>query len=297
MSETQKPILSVAIYTHRKVNKEAIEKKFLRKLINFFESKGVKHIHGDMRTLQLLDNEIPLMDEANPYHLKVGIGGDGILLRMIRNWHKKDRAMVGINFGTLGFLSELTPKNALEGLESIFSGEYTIDQRMILKAYVWRKNSEGRKEKIFRPYGLNEMVFGHGGLARLTNFNVKVDRRNLSKYRCDGLIFATPTGSTAYSMSAGGPIIYPRVDSILVTPVAAHSLSHRPILLPDSSRIHLDFDSRAHSISLTVDGQEHYNLEPGDEVTILRATRTAKFIRLKQSHYFKTLRNKMGWGE
>lgn len=250
-----------------------------------------------MRTVSLLKSDVPLIEQGRPYDLKIGIGGDGILLKMVRTWHKKDGAMLGINFGTLGFLSELTPQMALEGLEQIFKGHYETDERMLLKAYVWRKNAKGLKEKIFRPYGLNEMVFGHGGLARMTSFQVSVNRRRLSLYRGDGLIFSTPTGSTAYNMSAGGPIVYPHVDSVIVTPVAPHSLTHRPIVLPKKSRIHLKFDSRSHSISMTIDGQVHLSLEPEDEVTLLPATRSVRFLRLKQSHYFKTLRNKMGWGE
>ncbi|MDH3324336.1 MAG: NAD(+)/NADH kinase, partial [Candidatus Peregrinibacteria bacterium] len=230
------------------------------------------------------------------YDLKIGIGGDGTLLKMIRTLQKNDGLLLGINFGTLGFLSELNPQNAMCGIKKIIKGEFHIDQRLILKAFVWRKNSRGEKEKVFRSYGLNETVFGHGGLARLTNFHVKVDRRNLSTYRSDGIIFATPTGSTAYSLSAGGPIIYPTIESILVTPIAPHTMTHRPILLPSKKIIHLSFDGRVDSIAMTIDGQIHFSLKPTDEVTLQRATRTANFIRMKESHYFRTLRNKMGWG-
>ncbi len=140
------------------------------------------------------------------------------------------------------------------------------------------------------------MVFGHGGLARLTSFHVKVDRRNLTTYRSDGIIFATPTGSTAYSLSAGGPIIAPTVNSILATPIAPHTLTHRPIILPFDKVIHLNFDGRVDSIAMTIDGQIHFSLKPSDEVSLMKATRSAKFIRMKESHYFRTLRNKMGWG-
>jgi NAD+ kinase len=162
---------------------------------------------------------------------------------------------------------------------------------------VWRQNSRGQKEKVFRAYALNEIVFGHGGLARLTNYHVTVNRRVLSTFRSDGLIFATPTGSTAYSMSVGGPIISPHVNSILVTPVAPHTLSHRPIVLPPNNVFHLNFEGRFDSISMTIDGQIHFTLKPTDEVTVQAATRRARFIRMKKSHFFRTLRNKMGWGE
>ncbi len=287
---------SVAIYCHHKPAKEKIEIEFLNELLDFFKKKGVKKVSGDIRVVSMLKNKVPLINDDQRYDLKIGIGGDGTLLKMIRTLQKKDGLLLGINFGTLGFLSELMPERALKNIEKIFNGEFKIDERMLVKSFVWRKNNHEEKEKVFRAYGLNEIVFGHGGLARLTNFDVKVDRRILAMYRSDGLIFATPTGSTAYSLSASGPIIYPSIKTILVTPIAPHTLTHRPILLPPNKIIHLKFDSRVNSIAMTIDGQIHFSCKPTDEVTVQKATRTVKFIRLKKSHYFKTLRSKFAWG-
>jgi len=244
----------------------------MRELLRFFHAQGVQQVHGDIRTVSMLQNAIPLINDEKKYDLKIGIGGDGTLLKMVRTLQKKDGLFLGINFGTL-------------------------DERMLIKAFVYRKNERGKKEKIFRAYALNEITFGHGGLARLTNFNVKVNRRFLSTYRSDGVIFATPTGSTAYSMSAGGPIVSPQLQTILVTPVSPHTLTHRPILMPADRIVHLDFDSRVDAISLTVDGQIHFSLKSTDSISIQKATRSVKFIRLKESHYFRTLRNKLGWGK
>ena len=288
---------SVAIYCHNKPKKEKDETVFMRELLRFFHAQGVQHVHGDIRAVSMLQNAIPLINDEKKYDLKIGIGGDGTLLKMVRTLQKKDGLFLGINFGTLGFLSELTPHNAMDGLAKIFNGEFLLDERMLVKAFVYRKNERGKKEKIFRAYALNEITFGHGGLARLTNFNVKVDRRFLSTYRSDGVIFATPTGSTAYSMSACGPIVSPQLQTILVTPVSPHTLTHRPILIPADRVVHLDFDSRVDSISLTVDGQIHFSLKATDSIAIQKATRSVKFIRLKESHYFRTLRNKLGWGK
>ena len=286
----------VAIYCHNKPKKEKEETVFMREMLRFFHAQGVKTVHGDIRTVSMLQNTIPLINDERKYDLKIGIGGDGTLLKMVRTLQKKDGLFLGINFGTLGFLSELTPANSMEGLKKIFNGEFALDERMLVKAFVYRKNERGVKEKIFRAYALNEITFGHGGLARLTNFNVKVDRRFLSTYRSDGVIFSTPTGSTAYSMSAGGPIVSPKLDSILITPVSPHTLTHRPILVPADRVVHLNFDSRVDSISLTVDGQIHFSLKSTDSIAIQKATRRVKFIRMKESHYFRTLRNKLGWG-
>jgi NAD+ kinase len=290
-------IKSVAIYTHNKPSKEKEEAKFLKELLSFFRNKNVNRIHGDVRTVSLLKNNIKLIDDEQKYDLKIGIGGDGILLKMMRTLQKKDGFLLGINFGSLGFLSELQPDQAFEEIEKIFQGEFLVDERMLLKAFVWRKNEHEEKEKIFRAYAMNEIVLGHGGLARISNFHVKVNRRNLSTYRSDAVIFATPTGSTAYSLSVGGPIISPNLKCILVAPVAPHTLSHRPIVLPPKRVIHVNFEGRMETVSMTVDGQVHFSLKPTDELSIQTATRKARFIRMKQSHYFKTLRNKMAWGE
>lgn len=289
-------IRSVAIYCHNKPNKEKVETAFIRELVRFFHQNGARNIAGDLRTVSLLKNSIARIEDERTYDLKIGIGGDGTLLKMVRTLQKNDGLLLGINFGTLGFLSELTPANAFEALKKIIKGQYVTDERMLLKSFVYRENDEGYREKIFRAYALNEVAFGHGGLARLTNFNVKIDRRFLSTYRSDGLIFSTPTGSTAYSMSAGGPIVSPSVDATIITPVSPHTLTHRPILLPASKKIYLDFDSRVDAISMTIDGQIHFSLKSIDTVTMQQATRTAKFVRMRESHYYKSLRNKLGWG-
>ena len=287
---------SVAIYCHHKPEKEKIEAIFIRDMLRFLYKNGVKNIHGDVQTTSILKNTIPLINDEQKYDLKIGIGGDGTLLKMMRTLQKNDGLLVGINFGTLGFLSELNPQNGMDGLKKIFKGDFHIDERQLIKAFVYRKNERNKREKIIRAYALNEIVFGHGGLARLTNFNVKVNRRYLSTYRSDGLIFSTPTGSTAYSMSAGGPIVSPTIPTILITPIAPHTLTHRPILLPGDKVINMDFDARVDSIAMTIDGQIHFELKSTDELSLQKATRSAQFIRMKESHYYRTLRNKLGWG-
>ena len=289
-------IRSVAIYCHYKPEKEKAERAFVRELLRFFHANGVGHVCGDSRTVTMMYNGIPLVDDDKAYDLKIGIGGDGTLLKMVRTVHKNDGYYLGVNFGTLGFLSEFTPDNAIQHLDKILAGDFHIDDRMLIKAFAYRRNENGKKQKIFKTYALNEVVFGHGGLARLTNFNLRASRRFVTTYRSDGLIFATPTGSSAYSMSAGGPLVYPTLQTIVVTPVSPHALTHKPIVLPGEKIFHLDFDSRSETISMTADGQVYFALKSTDEVTIQKATRGVRFIRLRESHYFKTLRNKLGWG-
>jgi NAD+ kinase len=237
------------------------------------------------------------VESKKAYDLKIAIGGDGTILKIIGSIHKKDGYILGVNFGTLGFLSELTDENTLEFLEQIFLGNFSIDERILIKTFAYRREKGKRKEKIISEYGLNEASFGHSGIARLTSFHVKAGRRFLSTYRSDGIIFSVPTGSTAYSMSAGGAIIHPNLKVIQITPVSPHNLTHRPIILDAKNIIHLSFEGRSKDINMTVDGQKFYELKISDEVTIQRATRTAKFIRFHNSNFFKTLRNKLSWGK
>ncbi len=153
---------SIAIYCHHKPAKEKAEIEFLEELLEFFKKKGVKSVSGDIRVVSMLKNKVPLINDDKRYDLKIGIGGDGTLLKMIRTLQKNDGVLLGINFGTLGFLSELMPERAMKNIERIFRGEFKIDERMLVKSFVWRKNNHDEKEKVFRAYGLNEIVFFMG---------------------------------------------------------------------------------------------------------------------------------------
>ncbi len=138
----------IAIYCHYKPEKERAEAAFLRQLLRFLHSKKVK-VYGDVRTVSLLKNAVPMIDDEGKYDLKIGIGGDGTLLKMIRTLQKNDGLLLGINFGTLGFLSELNPENAMHEIKKIFQGRFHVDERMIIKSFVWRRNARGEKEKSF----------------------------------------------------------------------------------------------------------------------------------------------------
>ena len=290
-------IRSVAIYTHEKPEKSLEERDFIRQVLRFLQQRNVKKIHADSVTQNLLYGVLPPIEEAQRYDLRLAIGGDGTLLKLIPDIQKKDGLILGINFGTLGFLSELQPENSLAALENLWEGEFRVDERLLLKIFVYRKDEPGQKQKILHRYALNEVTLGHGGIARLSNFNVKSGGRFLSTYRSDGLIFATPTGSTAYALSAGGAIVSPEIRTIQIVPVSPHRLTHRPIVLPAKAIMHVNFDTRADTVSLTIDGQHFQSLLATDEVTIQKATRSARFVSFKGSHFFRVLRNKLNWGE
>ncbi len=219
------------------------------------------------------------------------MGGDGTILSVIRQMQKFNTPIFGINVGTLGFLSEIQPKDVGKALEKIFTGNYTIDHRPMVHVEIYR----GRTV-IEKMHALNEAVISHGNLARLINLKTTVDQRKLTTYHADGLIVATPTGSTAYSLSAGGPILYPSLGALILTPICPHSFTQKPIVIPDSKTIDIVVESRDRGISLTVDGQESVSLEYGDRVHI-RRDGVAQFVRLPMESFFNTLREKLHWGK
>ena len=236
--------------------------------------------------------------KADPYckdtDLVIVLGGDGTVLRTVRHLKSFDTLVFGINLGTLGFLSEVHPdyNKITATLDKVFNGEFTIDHRLMLEASVFRKNKE-----IASFLALNEFTISVDGISRLISLQTKVDDRKLTTYRADGLIIATPTGSTGYSLSAGGPIVYPTSPSIILTPINPHSFMQKPIVIPDHKKIKINLETKQEKGILTMDGQKKFNLEEGDEVRIKKYKESFKFVRLPGENYFRTIRNKLSWGK
>jgi NAD+ kinase len=226
-----------------------------------------------------------------PVDLVLVMGGDGTILSVIRRLKNKSTPIFGINMGSLGFLSEVQPNEIARTMKVIFKGDYTVDKRMMLDVEVVRG---GRKIKSFQA--LNEAVISQGTLARLLSLKTRVDDRKLTTYHADGLIVATPTGSTAYSLAAGGPILYPSLHAFIVTPICPHSFTQKPIVLPDHKKIEVTVDIDYPSIHLTLDGQESFPLKYKDAV-VIRKNGHAQFVRLPTESFFATLREKLHWGE
>ncbi len=223
--------------------------------------------------------------------LVIVMGGDGTMLSVIQRMRHFDTLLLGVNMGTLGFMSELQPEEAGRSLARLLSGDYTVDSRAMLLAEVYR---EGKCVKAF--HALNEVVVSQGTLARLIELRTRVDHRKLTTYQADGLIVATPTGSTAYSLSAGGPIVYPRLPCLILTPICPHSFTQKPIVIPDRKKISITLETDHEKINLTVDGQESITLRYKDEIRI-RSAGAARFLRLPAENFFETLRRKLHWGE
>ncbi|MBN2096642.1 NAD(+)/NADH kinase [Candidatus Peregrinibacteria bacterium] len=219
------------------------------------------------------------------------MGGDGTILSVVRSMREFETRIFGINIGRLGFLSEIPPIAINQTLAKIFRGEYTIDKRLMLHVEVVHD-----KKVIKTFHALNEAVISQGSLARLIHLRTRVNSRKLTMYHADGLIISTPTGSTAYSLSAGGPILYPTIDAFILTPIAPHSFTQKPIVIPAEKKIDITVASQHKRINLSIDGQESTTLEHGDEVRI-RRDGTAHFVRLPSESFFATLREKLDWGK
>lgn len=222
--------------------------------------------------------------------LVIVMGGDGTILRIVNQMKDLSTKFFGINMGHLGFLSEIPPVQIGKTLGRIFAGHYTIDKRIMLSVVVERD-----KKKINKFHSLNEMSITQGTLSRLLTLKARVNNKKLANYKSDGLIVATPTGSTAYSLSAGGPIVHPNVKALIITPICPHSFTHKPIVIPDDKLVDITVASDYSQMNLTIDGQQSMQLEYKDIIRIKRGG-FAEFIRLPNENYFQTLRQKLGWG-
>ena len=223
--------------------------------------------------------------------LVVVMGGDGTILRVIRKMKQFNTMVFGINLGRLGFLSEIPPAHIEKTLKKVFAGSYTLDRRPMLNVEIFRKG-----KMIHRTHALNDAVISQGTLARLIDLRTQVNGRKLTTYRADGLIISTPTGSTAYSLAAGGPIVYPTLPAFILTPICPHSFTQKPIVLPDWKKIEVTVESDFDKMTLTIDGQESVDLKYKDEVRVKRDG-IMNFVRLPSESYFHTLRDKLHWGE
>ena len=227
--------------------------------------------------------------------LIVLLGGDGTLIGMARRIANAgvDVPVAGVNFGSLGFLTEITLDELYPSLAAVLEGTAEIEERMMLKAHTERGGRVVADEFV-----LNDVVVTRAALSRIIELPVSVDGRGVMRVRADGLIVATPTGSTAYNLAAGGPIVHPVVDAVLLTPIAPHMLTNRPLAVPGTSRIAVEPDMNSHDeVFVTFDGQSGHALQAGDVVRICRAERPLRLVRSSSRSYFDVLRQKLKWGE
>lgn len=218
------------------------------------------------------------------------IGGDGTFLRAARTMARTGKPVLGIHLGGLGFLADVSMNDYKEKLTVFFEGNYKIENRGVLGAKVTFKNYS----KSY--FALNDFVIDKGRVLKMIQIRTFVDDDYLNTYRCDGLIISTPTGSTAYSLSAGGPIVVPKLNVITISPICPHSLSARPVVISADQKIRIDCHKLNSDVSLVMDGQQHVPLKNASYVKIEKADFTIPIIRFDRDSFFQTLRTKMNWG-
>lgn len=222
----------------------------------------------------------------------VVLGGDGTLLSVSRNSVGREVPILGVNLGGLGFLTEVSVEEFKDVFDEILSGKIELSNRMMLQVKVVRS-----KESVLEFNVLNDAVITKDALARIIDIETYVDDEYLTTYRADGVIFSTPTGSTGYCLSAGGPILYPSMKNIVIAPICPHTLTMRPLILPDDVVIKATLKSKDEKVILTLDGQVGFPLEYGDEVIIKKSPIVTKLIKSPKKGYFEILRTKLKWGE
>jgi NAD+ kinase len=223
--------------------------------------------------------------------LLVVLGGDGTLLSAVRTLRGCPVPLLGVNLGSLGFLTEITLGELYPTLEMVLEGKTFLEPRATLAGTV-----ERGEKRIGEYQVLNDLVVNKGALARISELEVRVNGRYLTTYKADGLILATPTGSTAYSLSAGGPIVSPELPAIVLSPICPHTLTHRPILLADDAEIEIQLVFKNGEVYLTLDGQEGFDLREGDVVRARKSERQVLLVRSPSRDYYQVLRTKLMWG-
>lgn len=243
---------------------------------------------------KVIEEPMPLScldDIAGLVDVLVSMGGDGTLLASARSVGEIGTPILGINLGSLGFLTQLTPQQLVVALDRIVKGDYNITERMLLQADV-----DGAEELNY-PYALNDIVLDNGPVARLLDINLRSNGEDVATYKADGLIIATPTGSTAYNLAVGGPIVHPTLEAMVASPISPFSLTTRPTIFPPDVALELTITTEDREAILTLDGQVSVNLRCKQTVRISRAEHRVKFITFPENSYYDLLRNKLHWGK
>jgi NAD+ kinase len=220
------------------------------------------------------------------------LGGDGTMLNAARLAGERGIPILGVNMGGLGFLTEVRLESLYPSLERVFANDFVLDERLMLRTHIHRPG-----ETIAQGAVLNDVVINKGTLARMIELRIAIQGRFVTNMRGDGLIISSPTGSTAYSLSAGGPIIDPAVQSLILTPICPHTLTHRPLIVPGNTEIEVTLTSRDDGAMATLDGQVGVAISQGDTVVIQTSEQRTRLIRFPESNYYDVLREKLKWGD
>lgn len=268
----------------------------LRRLITHLQTRALEIILDPSVVEHVPDSGLPSAERAHlgeHCDLVIAVGGDGTLLNAARSLADAGVPLVGVNLGRLGFLADVSPALMTDQLDQILSGQYDQEERSLLHASVYRG-----EQVISESDALNDVVIHKWDIARMIELEVRIDGRALSTQRSDGLIVATPTGSTAYALSGGGPILHPSLNAMVLVPICPHSLNNRPIVIHDASAVDVVVHAGAYTqAQVTCDGQVNFALLPGDRVRIHRNAHCLKLIHPPGYDYFEILRRKFDWGK
>ena len=260
------------------------------KAVKYLEKHGVK-VDLCEGSCKLVPNRKPSLDYTKPYDFLFVFGGDGTLLRTLQFLKHFETPVVLINMGRLGFFADKVGREYKEVIDLILKKKFSLESRMLLRTTVMRG-----LRRAFSRRCLNEVTIARDALARMVSLKTTVNDLKLTTYVADGLIISTPSGSTGYSLSSGGPVVSPFVDSVILTPISPHSFTQKPIVLPCSSRIKVAVTTNKDRVYLTVDGQTGFHIKDGDFVKIKKSSKTLKIVRFQKNSYFRTLRKKLQWG-
>jgi NAD+ kinase len=263
-------------------------------LIAWLRDRNIE-VFVDRETQACVDPSGPCLTReelAGKVDLLIVLGGDGTLLSAARALGGHKIPVLPVNLGGLGFLTSVTLDELYPLLEQVVAGKHRTSERMMLDATILRNGTTA-----MRQCALNDAVINKAALARMLDFDVHVNGDHVGRYRADGLIVATPTGSTAYSLAAGGPIIDPELGAFVITPICPHMLTNRPLVIPNTARIELDFAEAEDPVYLTLDGQIGSQLQSKDRIAIVQSANKVLFIRPPRKTYFDVLRSKLRWSE
>lgn len=249
------------------------------------ERERIEHETGC--AVEALDHE----ELAGSVDLMLVLGGDGTMIATARMLGDTEVPVLGVNYGGLGYLAEFRVEELYTALESILDGNYRIDTRVMLRVELMRGDKEVTRTRV-----LNDVVINKSALARIIEIETNLNQQFVNSFRADGLIVSTPTGSTAYNLSAGGPVIYPSMNAVVITPICPFTLSNRPLVVPDDAVIELCLKTPKEDVALTLDGQVGLPLEVEDRVIIRKSRTTFQLVQPMNRNYFEVLRDKLRWG-
>ncbi len=251
----------------------------------FLEKKKVTVVVEDDKAAAIQAKPLSSV-ELQKIDFLISMGGDGTILRLFNKFTDLKAAILGINLGHLGFMADVPVSNIYPSLTDLLQGEYTIEKRLVLRG----ENSEGKKYRV-----VNDFVFHRGVNYSLIELEIHVDGLYMNTYVADGIVIATPNGSTAYSLAAGGPILSPSIDAYVITPICAHTISNRPFVLTAKHKLEIKYLSPYNPIEVRADGLDFHTMNPGKTFTIKKSNHIFRLVNLKRNDYFATLRKKLGW--